>query len=102
MEENDELRDALIRQGHDIERLIEETRDLEDLVEQPNQSIKQVRQMQNSSIASINHHHNSNQMMVMKENHNSMNKQMHNSEQYHSQQSIDLMNKIVQEKENYI
>lgn len=33
-EENEELRYALIRQGHDIERLIEEKRDLEDLVEQ--------------------------------------------------------------------
>ena len=100
-EENDELRDALIRQGHDIERLIEEKRDLEDLVDQQNQSIKQIRQMQNSSIASI--HHSSHQVMVAasKENHNSLNKQMHNSE-HHSQQSIDLMNKIVQEKENYI
>lgn len=108
-EDNEELRDALIRQGHDIERLIEEKRDLEDLVEQQNQSIKQIRGaahnlgMQNSSVASI--HMLSSFAGAMKENHNSNNKQYQvrgASEHQNSQQSIDLMNKIVQEKENYI
>jgi signal transduction histidine kinase len=74
IEENHELRDALMRQGHDIERLIEEKRDLEDLIEQQNQSIKQIRQQQHNStsIASIHSHHFNN--THMKENHNSLNK----------------------------
>jgi TolA-binding protein len=74
IEENHELRDALMRQGHDIERLIEEKRDLEDLIEQQNQSIKQIRQQQHNStsIASIHSHLFNN--THMKENHNSLNK----------------------------
>jgi hypothetical protein len=49
----DRLRDLMLRQGNDIERLIEEKRELEDLIEQQNQSIKQIRQCNNSSIGSI-------------------------------------------------
>ena len=39
----------MLRQGNDIERLIEEKRELEDLVEQQNQSIKQIRQNNNNN-----------------------------------------------------
>jgi hypothetical protein len=81
-----------MRQGHDIERLIEEKRDLEDLIDQQNQSIKQIRQQQHNSnsIASI-HSHLFN--THMKENHNSLNKPQ--SQDHVSQQSIELMGKIV-------
>jgi prefoldin subunit 5 len=38
--ENVELREMLMRQSQDVDRLIEEKRELEELVEQQNQSIK--------------------------------------------------------------
>ena len=66
-----------MRQGVEIDRLIEEKRDLEDLVEQQNQAIKQVR-------------------MNQKENVNSMNNM--SVGRYDDQ----LYAKILQEKENYI
>ena len=66
-----------MRQGAEIDRLIEEKRDLEDLVEQQNQAIKQVK-------------------MNQKENVNSMNSM--SVGRYDDQ----LYAKILQEKENYI
>jgi hypothetical protein len=78
------------RQGNDIGRLIEEKRELEDLVEQQNQSIKQIRQHQNSSICSITG------ALGTKENLNMLNKQ-----DYPFGGEV-MMSKILGEKDNYI
>ena len=84
----------MLRQGNDIERLIEEKRELEDLVEQQNQSIKQIRQNNNnnSSMGSFSCAN------PLKENNAHVLNKGHSS----AEQSIDLMSRILQEKENYI
>ncbi|CDW91377.1 UNKNOWN [Stylonychia lemnae] len=87
------LQDSISRQTMDINRLIEEKRDLEDLVDQQNQAIKQVR-MNNQSVMNPN--------VATKENHNLLNSYASNVGGGTIKSDSDLYSKILQEKENYI
>eukprot|EP00347_Sterkiella_histriomuscorum_P003750 403363091 len=101
--ENDQLQESLQRYTLDINRLIDEKRDLEDLVDQQNQSIKQIRlnnqqqQLQQNALNSSSNNINS----QVKENYNILNSQSQTKPSENHHQS-ELYQKILQEKENYI